>query len=46
MGCDHPPNTVGIDNTGKKYEGNEVVVQNVGLQVQIGDYQSPNAEER
>ena len=46
MGGDHLSNAVGIDNTGEQDEGHKMVVKNVRLQVQVGDDQSPDAEER
>lgn len=45
VGGDHLADAVGVDEAGEQGKGYEVVVQDVGLQVQIGNDEGPDAEE-
>lgn len=42
----HLPDRVGVDNAAEHGEGDQMVVQDVGLQQQVGDDQGPGDEER
>jgi hypothetical protein len=45
MGGDHLAYAVGVDNTGKEREGDEMVVEDSGLEPEVGDDEGPDAEE-
>lgn len=46
MSSDHLTNRVCIDQTGKEYEWNEMLMKDFGLQVQVGRDKRPGDEER
>ena len=46
MSRDHLTDTVGVYDAGEEDEGDEMVVENVGLEVEIGENHGPEAEER
>lgn len=44
MGSNHLAHAVSVNDTGKHDEGNQMVVQNGGLQVKVSSHHSPDAE--